>query len=255
MNIGIVQFDSLPGVYEENYRRIEALVKKYRSLDILLFPELCDIGYDMSRAQNTVYSPLPFLQSLQDILKNVECTVFLGAMEFGEPGLRYNTVYEIDKNHITPRYRKIHLFASEKNIFTAGNTVGYTKIRDTALGFHTCYDLRFPLLTDALFKRENVDVLLVPAAWPAARIDHWKTLLRARAIENQCYIAGANRCGEDAGLCLGGNSLVFDPEGDCLNDPSSQEEVITFTVYMDRIKNYRTSFPVYKDKNQIDSVL
>jgi predicted amidohydrolase len=111
-------------------------------------------------------------------------------------------------------------------------------------GFCVCYDLRFPELTRSL-ALAGAQMLIVAAAWPAARREHWKTLIRARAIENQCYVLAANRAGSDRGLRFCGASCVVGPRGEILAEASgSKEQVVLATLDPNSVQSARRQMPV-----------
>jgi len=109
-----------------------------------------------------------------------------------------------------------------------------------------CYDLRFPEVFRIAAAR-GAQLLAVIANWPSAREAHWLTLLRARAIENQAYVAGVNRCGEDPRLRYTGRSVIIDPRGEVLADAGSDEAVITADIDLADLEEYRRSFPALAD--------
>ena len=109
-----------------------------------------------------------------------------------------------------------------------------------------CYDLRFP----ELFRRvtaKGAELIVVVANWPSVRLDHWLTLLKARAIENLAYVVGVNRCGSDPNHQYPGRSVVIDPWGESVADAGSEEGLIDVTIDHDRLRKWREEFPVLKD--------
>lgn len=110
-----------------------------------------------------------------------------------------------------------------------------------------CYDLRFPEIFQIASKK--ADVILVPANWPEARTEHWKCLLRARAIENQVYIFGINCVGKNNGLNYSGHSCIIDPNGKVLEELSDREGVLSFELKND-VKKIRDGFPVKRDRRE-----
>jgi predicted amidohydrolase len=114
-------------------------------------------------------------------------------------------------------------------------------------GLSTCYDLRFPELYRAQLD-VGATLFVIPAAWPAARLKHWTLLARARAIENQCVVVACNTAGAHAGVQMGGHSQIVLPTGDVLAAAGSDEQVLSVEVDMSVVANYRTSFPVLRDR-------
>jgi predicted amidohydrolase len=109
-----------------------------------------------------------------------------------------------------------------------------------------CYDLRFPELYRATGVR-GAELICVIANWPAARESHWLTLLKARAIENQAYVAGVNRCGRDPNVEYSGRSQIIDPRGEVVADAGSAETIIAAELDREALRAYRAKFPALND--------
>jgi predicted amidohydrolase len=115
------------------------------------------------------------------------------------------------------------------------------------LGLATCYDLRFPEMFRALLDG-GAEVVLMPAAWPAKRVYHWRLLTLARAVENQSYVVACNTAGTHAGVPMGGGSMVVDPWGDVLAEGGTGEEVLVADLDLELLRSTRESFPVLADR-------
>ena len=127
----------------------------------------------------------------------------------------FNSLIHINnKGELVSKYQKVHPFSfgNEDKNYSKGEKDWNTQIEDFKIGLSICYDLRFPELY-RLYAKERVDALVSIANWPDTRIEHWRTLLKARAIENQCYMIGVNRVGKDPKLNYVGYSGVYDPMG------------------------------------------
>ncbi|MFC6718431.1 carbon-nitrogen family hydrolase [Natrialbaceae archaeon GCM10025810] len=147
-------------------------------------------------------------------------------------------------------YRKHHLFgyeSAESDLLVPGDRLEVAEVGPFTVGVTTCYDLRFPELYRAYVDR-GVDLVLVPSAWPYPRIEHWETLSRARAIENQCFVATINGSGtfEDAELL--GRSTVYDPWGVPLASSGDEPALVTTTLDPGAIERIRTEFPALRDR-------
>jgi predicted amidohydrolase len=156
-------------------------------------------------------------------------------------------------------YRKVHRFGfgeGEPVLLEAGAEVVTVDLPRPAsapespavpTGLATCYDIRFPeqfrLLVDA-----GAQLLVVPAAWPAARVEHWRLLGRARAVENQCFVVQCNTAGTHAGVEMGGHSQVVDPWGVVMAEAGTDEEVLSVTIDIDSVPAVRQKFPVLADR-------
>lgn len=152
-------------------------------------------------------------------------------------------------------YRKMHRFGfgvGEPTLLTAGEHPVVTKLSTNSesglpVGLSTCYDLRFPELYRATMS-EGVELDLVPAAWPLARVEHWSALGRARAIENQRFVVQANLAGQDGAIALGGHSAIIDPNGTVLATTGVEEDIVTATLDFNVLRDLRLNFPVSADR-------
>ena len=154
-------------------------------------------------------------------------------------------------------YRKIHRFGfgqGEPLLMEAGDALSLVDVPDSPspggvvrAALSTCYDLRFPELYRAQLDA-GATLFVIPAAWPAARVRHWTLLAHARAIENQCVVVACNTAGTHAGVEMGGHSQVVLPTGDVVAMAGSDEQVLSVEVDMKVVGDYRTSFPVLRDR-------
>jgi predicted amidohydrolase len=195
----------------------------------------------------------PTVQRIRALARQHEVWIHAGAYaERADDGRRANTSVVIAPDGtVTAIYRKIHLFGfdeGEAALLESGTQQVVTPTPLGATGLTTCYDLRFPELFRAL-TRDGAEAFIVPAGWPARRIEHWRVLLRARAIENQAWVVGANGVGEHAGVLLGGRSVVIDPWGEVIVEaPADRECLVVAQVSSDAAAATRAAFPVLKDR-------
>lgn len=146
------------------------------------------------------------------------------------------------------RYRKIHpfTFAGEHEHYRAGHEFVTVDVEGLRVSLFTCYDLRF---ADEFWQRAaETDLYVVPANWPAVRRQHWKALLRARAIENQAFVVGCNRVGEGGGIAYSGDSAIIDPLGDVLVSASNVETMISADIDRGRVDEVREQFRFLQDR-------
>lgn len=215
--------------------------------DLVVFPEA--FARDFGEAGSDVSpfaEPLdgPFATELARVAAERATTVVAGMFEPGPtPDRPYNTL--VMRGAAEASYRKIHLYDSfghrESDRLSAGATEPVVvEVGGFAVGLMTCYDLRFPELARALVDR-GAEVLLVPAAWVAGprKVEHWRTLLRARAIENTVFVAAAGQPGPR----YSGHSLVADPFGDVLAEAGDGPEVVTATLQRDVLVQARRTNP------------
>jgi predicted amidohydrolase len=224
-------------------------------LDLVVLPELWTIGaFDMAAA---VAHPEPLdgdlVGALCDLARSTSTAIHAGSLPEGdEAGRRWNTSVLIDASgRVEATYRKIHLFGfheGEAATMTHGDQVVVAPTPLGPTGLATCYDLRFPEHFRAMVD-DGAEAFVVPAGWPQRRIAHWRTLLRARAIEDQAWVVGANAVGVTGGVRLGGYSVVVDPWGEVVAEASPDaEELITAVIDPSAVARARTGFPVLHDR-------
>ena len=257
MKITLAQVRSLPGEVAVNERMIlhHIRVAADSGSDLIVLPEMSDTGYDMpiilqtaSAWEGGVYEEIAAVAAEKRI------TVVVGLSErVGED--IYNTVAVIGpEGRLIAKYRKIHLITAEPicehRFLKAGNHFTVCKIHDFTVGLMTCYDIRFPEMARRL-SLLGADLLVVPAAWPMVRLEHWKTILACRAIENQVYVAAVNRVGTDNGLAFCGASRLLDPYGTLLASASEIDETLfTGEISRERIAEVRDRLKVYQDRRE-----
>jgi predicted amidohydrolase len=152
---------------------------------------------------------------------------------------------------ILSQYSKIHpfTFAGEDKYYTPGNTLSIVNFNECEIGLTICYDLRFPELYSALAKES--DIIINIANWPKKRVDHWNTLLKARAIENQIFIAGVNRTGVDGnGLEYEESSNIYNANGELL-EYRQFEAIKIFQLSKDWTENFKKQFITVKDRKTL----
>ncbi len=163
-------------------------------------------------------------------------------------GLPTNTMVLVGPDGLVARYDKIHPFSysGEHERFRAGDPPVSVEVSGIRIGLSVCYDLRF---ADLYWDREPaVDVEVVVANWPAARRAHWRSLLEARAIENQTYVIGVNRVGEGGGLPYAGDSRIVDPSGELLATGARVETMLQAEVTAERVAEVRARYPFRADR-------
>jgi deaminated glutathione amidase len=217
---------------------------------LLIFPEaiMYDFG-DPNARLAPVAEPIdgPFVTSLSELARTYRIALIAGMFERSEqPDLAYNTVVAIDSDgSLLARYRKIHLYDSfgnrESDRLKGGDLEpAVVKICGMSVGLLTCYDLRFPELARVLVEH-GAEVIAVPAAWMRGshKEDHWETLLRARAIENTCFVAAAGQSGPSYIGC----SMVVDPIGVPVVAMGAEEGIAVADVERSRLEEVRTANP------------
>ncbi|HVQ87012.1 MAG TPA: carbon-nitrogen family hydrolase [Actinomycetes bacterium] len=234
--------------------RMLTLVAAQSGADLVVLPELWpNGGFTYERWRETA-QPLDgsLIQQLQDAASALGSVLHAGSfVELHPDGALTNTSVVLDASGVlTALYRKIHLFGfgeGEPTLMTAGREIVVAKTAVGALGLTTCYDLRFPELYRQLVDA-GAELVVVPAAWPHSRIDHWSVLARARAIENQMFVVAVNTAGTHGGKRMGGHSVVIDPRGQVLAEAGESQEVLTVDIDLDQVSQWRRDFPVLPDR-------
>lgn len=214
--------------------------------DLIVLPELWDAGIAYEKGREVASSLSGGLFAQVAALARQHQIHILGSLYEKRGVSIYNTIAVISPaNGVMGAYRKIHLFPlmEEDKWLTPGEAPLTMELPWGRTGFAICYDLRFP----ELFRRyasEGVDVLVIPAAWPHPRLSHYQTLLRARAIENQCYVIAVNQVGADeSGAQFFGHSCVIDPWGEIVVEAGETECQLTVTLDLDLVAQVRQQIP------------
>jgi len=234
--------------------RAIALVRAQAGADLVVLPELWVPGAFAYRGYEASASSLPgaVIGEISLAAREIGAYVLAGTVIERDDGELHNTAVLIGPaGDIVHTYRKVHLFGfdhGEAAVLTPGDVVStYPLPGFTTLGMTTCYDLRFPELYRLLLD-EGAQLIVVPAGWPAARLDHWLLLLRARAVENQLFVIGCNQVGMQEGVELGGHSVVVDPWGRVIAEAGTDEEVLTVELDLALVAKIRDEFPVLRDR-------
>jgi predicted amidohydrolase len=178
-----------------------------------------------------------------------------------QEGNYYNRLVWMLPNGQYGTYDKRHLFAfaEEDKHYTSGTKRLIASVNGWKVHLLVCYDLRFPVWARQQFDEQGnyeYDVLVYVANWPEKRSTAWKSLLQARAIENQCYVIGVNRVGKDANdIIYSGDSMVIDPLGEILYQKANEEDVATLTLDKDHLDAVRKRFPFWRDADNFDILL
>ena len=234
----------------KNIAEAKEIIEKCSSenIDLVLFPEMSFTGFSMN-TQITRESDSFTINSITNLAINNAINIGFGWVEdVGEKCKNRYTI--IDKTgKIVSSYAKIHPFSysGEDLKFIGGEDVSIFEIDNISFSNFICYDLRFPELFRSV--AEKVHAIILPACWPAKRSEHWKTLLRARAIENQVYIFAINCVGVIGGLNYSGDSCVINPNGEILDMISDKEGLVIYK-FIDDVIEYRNNFPVLNDRKK-----
>ncbi len=245
----VSQFNIKPGNLNLNLQAMELHmgIAARSQADLIVLPELWNCGYDLAnlpRLAQTLNGPIVI--RLKELAKKHRLFIFAGSIAEKKDRTFYNTALAIDsKGNLVGKYRKIHLFPlgfEEDKFFSGGEDWGLIETPWGMIGIVICYDLRFPELVRNLVLR-GARIIIVPSQWPESAIDHWVTLCKARAIENQVYIIGANRTGLDGTIQYSGKSLIVSPWGNVIIQGKDNPEVLIADIDTEEIEKARETLP------------
>ena len=236
MKISVLQMPVAIGAREENeatLRRMMGAAMK-EAPDVVVLSELWDIGFFPRPLEDYLDEDGARSQALlSSLAKEYNVNIVGGSVAVREDGAAENRCYVFDRSGaLVASYDKSHLFspAKEDRFFRKGDHIAVFSLDGVTCGVMICYDLRFPELCRRL-ALEGAQIVFLPAAWPTARIEHWRVLSRARAIENQIFFVPVNGNGAFAnGMPLGGRSAIIDPWGERLAEADDGEAVLTAEI-------------------------
>ncbi len=252
LTLTIIQTDL---VFENKAANLERLKTKIENIEqrteIVVLPEMFSTGFSMQPELFAETMEGETVQWMKDIAETNKIIV-TGSIIIEEDGQYFNRLVWMLPNGQLGYYDKRHLFAygEEDKHYTGGNKRLIASVKGWKIKLLICYDLRFPVWSrqQSGENETEYDLLIYVANWPERRSHAWKTLLCARAIENQCYVAGVNRVGKDnKNIYHSGNSLVIDPLGQILYHMADEEDVFTITLQKEDLDKARTQFPFWKD--------
>ncbi|HUV01629.1 MAG TPA: amidohydrolase [Bacteroidales bacterium] len=248
MRLSIIQHNIVWEKKHENLRSLgEVISSVYGNTDIVVLPEMFSTGFTMNPAD---ISEAPYAETYDWMLDiSVKGNVGLcGSYIVKQDRSFFNRWVFVSPERKSWHYDKRHLFSitNEDKNYTRGNNRVVFSFRGVRICPNICYDLRFPVWSR---NRQDYDLLINSANWPESRKDVWITLLKARAIENQCYVAGVNRTGWDGeGIKYSGNSMIIGPKGNIITEiDDNKEELVTAEISLSVLNDFRDKFPVHKD--------
>lgn len=220
-----------------------------RHVDLILLPEMFTTGFcvDPSQMTGSIDDGTQALLWMISMAGRYDAAV-AGSLAVAVGGKYYNRFYFVRPDGYVGCYDKRHLFGmgGEKDHYTAGRKRVVIEWRGVRILLQICYDLRFPVFAR---NRDDYDMIVYTANWPTPRIAAWDTLLRARAIENQCYVAGVNRTGSDQWCEYCGHTVMVDAYGRVVAECPEGESVVICEVDMDALEAFRSKFPVLEDSD------
>jgi omega-amidase len=256
MKIAAAQISCVPGDLDANLRKIRdfSARAKENGTELIVFPEMTDIGYSMPTIQKHASSWKDgAVPELQRLARKLSIAIVCGVSERDGASI-YNAQILVDsRGDVLAKYRKTHLVTAapldERVCFSPGNEFVSCKMGEFNLGLSICYDLRFPEMCRTLAVQRGVNTFLTSSAWPVVRAEHLRILAPARAIENQSYLILANRVGTDDGVRFCGGSAIIDPYGVVVAAASpDREELLCAEISPEVINSVRNQIHVFEHR-------
>ena len=247
----LVQMPCVEGNREHNFGKARLLLEQYKpgkGVQFIQFPELFAIGFRHEDYQKEGPGvPGPTAEFLSRVAKEYGAYTIGTDVEKSDDKFYNTLVMAKPDGNILGTYRKIHPFQEERDVFKGGELMAIFDCSGIKVGVQICYDIRFPEVTRKL-ALAGAEIVLVPAAFPDPRSEHWNTLMKARAIENQLYVAATNRIGFGFdGKTYFGHSQTVDPWGVVLGTRNSEERLITTEGNTEMLESVRSQITCYVD--------
>ncbi len=253
ITISLGQMDIALGDPELNLQQVTALTAEAagRGSDLVVFPELWSTGYDLQNAGRYATSTDEgIFREVAKLARDYRIAILGSCLSLLAPGRFGNTAVLFDSaGAARASYSKVHLFRlmSEDQYLTAGDELATVEFAGVKAGLAICYDLRFP----EIFRRyalEGAKLVFLPSEWPHPRLAHWRTLLRARAIENQLFMVACNRTGKSKETAFFGHSCIIDPWGETVIEGDESTMLLTATIDTGLVDDVRARIPVFADR-------
>ncbi|HEX9080419.1 MAG TPA: carbon-nitrogen family hydrolase [Desulfuromonadaceae bacterium] len=246
-----IQFNVKQGDVDANLAYVRTALTRAAAggAHLAVLPEMWSTGFAYKNLNDLALRTQGVVDELLELSRSLKLVICGSMPEPDGEGKVFNTVFLADNGRLAGVYRKMHLFSllGEDRAFAAGDS---WLLADTSLGkvgVIICYDLRFPELSRRLAV-EGARVICVPAQWPKPRQEHWRTLVRARAIENQLFVVACNACGPIGKLDLFGMSMIVDPKGDLLAEAGEEERELVAPLDMEVMDGWRAQIPCFNDR-------
>ncbi len=257
MRVYCCQIDILWERPTDNCAKVRALLDRAKPLpgSLVVLPEMFATGFSMAAFKLPGGDGRCVEAFLADTARAHRVFLLGGVVNLGSGGLgRNEAVVFSPQGELAARFTKMHPFSlgSEAEHYEPGNDIVTFPCGDWVVAPFICYDLRFPEVF-RLAARRRAQVFVVIASWPGVRIGHWLALLRARAIENQAYVVGVNRCGTDPKQSYPGRSVVVDPLGELVADAGEGENCLGVEIDLERVTAWRRDFPALRDMRFVRS--
>lgn len=253
--IALIQCEIVPGDPKLNRERLEIKMEQAVAAtvkpDLMMLPEMWNTGYALSQIQQLADPEGSETRGwISDFARRHGVYIIAGSIAEKREGRVYNTMMIFDRDgREIGAYSKIHLFRlmEEEKHLAPGEAPVLFELDGIKSGASICYDIRFPELARTL-SLNGARALFVPAQWPHPRLHHWRTLLMARAIENQMYVIACNSTGKSGNDSFFGHSLIIDPWGEIVAEGGEDEEIVTGKIDLSLVDQVRERIPVFADR-------
>ena len=250
INVAAIQFNVKQGDVDANLAYVRSALRRVadQGANLAVLPEMWSSGFAYKDLNELAGRTAGIVEELLALSRELKL-VIVGSMPEPHGEKVFNTVYVADNGKLAGVYRKLHLFSllGEDRAFDSGDSWLLAETSVGKVGVIICYDLRFPELSRRL-ALEGAAVICVPAQWPKPRQEHWRTLLRARAIENQLFVVACNACGLIGKLDFFGMSLIIDPKGELQAEAGEAECEISAHLDMQLMADWRAQIPCFNDR-------
>ena len=248
MKISVIQPDITWEDKARNFQNLsELILPLYNQTDIIVLPEMFNTGFSMNPEQLSESSKGETLEWMKSIAERGRFGL-CGSYIVKEDRKYFNRWVFVSPDNEIWHYDKRHLFSmgGEDQLFSAGKSRLVFSFRGVKISPYICYDLRFPVWSRNL---DECDLIIYAANWPETRRNVWTTLMKARAIENQCYVAGSNRTGTDgAGVTYCGESMIISPRGEIIVSAGTASDCsVSAEISVSDLSDFRRKFPIIKD--------
>jgi omega-amidase len=256
LNITIIQTSLFWEDSEKNIKHFDQLLSSQAGkTDLIVLPEMFNTGFSMNSAKLAQQMDGDVTKWMKKKSTELNCCI-TGSTIIKENDNYYNRLIWMQPDGVFYTYDKRHLFrmAQEHNYYSPGTKIILPEIKGWKICPLICYDLRFPVWSRNGKGENRYDLLIYIANWPEARRNAWSSLLIARAIENQCYVAGVNRIGSDGkGISYSGDSAVIDPKGNVISQTKPfEEKAETIELSKRELEDFREKFPVESDADNFN---
>jgi omega-amidase len=253
MRIAILQLDIAFGDPQANREKAREWIARaaMQGTDLIVLPEMWNTAYSLENIREIAdQNGRETTELCSELARQHNVNILAGSVADLRDGEVYNTTYLFDRSGQTVgSYSKIHLFRlmDEEKYLQGGDHVGAFTVDGVEIGSMICYDLRFPELARTL-SLGGAKVLFLPAEWPHPRLNHWRHLQIARAIENQMFVVSCNRVGRAGETEFFGHSMVIDPWGEILFEADDQEGLHMVEIDLGVVPEIRSRIPIFEDR-------